>query len=829
MTSATILFLLLTGFLNASFHILSLRADVAGYAEFNNLGYHNLDNLFSSLTVSGTVDLYDDYNLNSSANAKTFTNASIADLAQFQRGVSDNWDKAVKSLRVNGTVMLYEHSNFAGKTAAFTSNDPSYDDIGVEWNNNPSLNVTEGAWDARKWNWSLDRLEMLNGNSNNFVSWNSDGSVESFAQDGVDDSWKAVSLDQGYERYENEIPNLAYWENWDNKAASLSVEGSVIVYDGTNYTGRNETFSSSVPDLAAYDWNYTISSLKLTQGSQITLYEDTNFSGRSKSFVFPTYQPTDLKVSDKNTITLEGMVHDWYTDSWSWTSWGWTGAKFEVLAVENRSSHSDKVLKVEMYFLRGGANLEWQWWDLTHAAPPGVSWQGTDKECYYSIGNSYNYLLALDAFPDFAERTVYPGDLTKWTIDAKALIEKACHHWSSDLDINNLSIARLSYALEAARNTENFDPKVNCTLSRLRLAYTPGPATRVYIEPYQVQNETLVPNTTFNITVKVDNIPVDSGLVGIDFKLSWNSTLLNAVNMDEVIYHEVIPQNEIDNLWRLKHSVADNGVAYAYAFQDLNRALAGGYAPINGSHTVARITLKVKGIGKCTLHFDEVKLGDVQGNAVPYQLADGSFDNLPGPKRALIFVDPARIQNSSLGPGSNFTINISITNASALAGLEFKLDFDSAVLQAFSAISGGFVPSSVVPFIQVNSTGGFIIFSFSSQIALEGNGTIATVKFQVQGRRLLNTLLQLNHVRLVDNNDEELPFLKADGSFSNIQLVGDLNYDGVVDIFDAIMLAGAFGSTPGSQNWSPEADINNDSFVDIYDALLLAGNFGETA
>jgi hypothetical protein len=484
-----------------------------------------------------------------------------------------------------------------------------------------------------------------------------------------------------------------------------------------------------------------------------------------------------------------------------------------------------------MYFLRGGANLEWQWWDLTRAAPSTVNWQATDKEVYNNVGNSYNYLLAIDAFPNFAERTVYPGDLTKWTIDVKALIEKACQHWSSDLEISNLSITRLSYALESARNTENFDPKVNCTLNELKLGYTPGPATRVYVEPSQVQNQTLAPDTTFNITVKIDDIPKDPGLVGIDFKLSWNSSILNAVNMTDVIYHEVIPQGEIDNLWQLKYNVSANGVEYAYTYQDLDRALNARppYAPISGSYTIAKITLKVKGIGKCTLHFDEVKLGDAQANPEPCQIVDGSFDNAPSPKGALVFVDPARIQNSSLGPGSNFTINISITNASAVAGLEFKLDFDSTVLQAFSATSGGFVPSSVVPFIQVNSTGGFIIFSFSSQIALEGNGTIATVKFQVQGTRLLNTLLQLNHVRLVDNNDEELPFLKTDGSFSNIQLVGDLNYDGVVDIFDAIMLAGAFGSTPGSQNWSPEADINNDSFVDIYDALLLAGNFGETA
>jgi hypothetical protein len=587
------------------------------------------------------------------------------------------------------------------------------------------------------------------------------------------------------------------------------------------------TFSSSVPNLATEGWNDTISSLKLTTGSRITLFENANFSGSSKSFVSATYQPVELKVSDANTITLEGLIQDWQTDSWSWTTWGWTGAKFEVAASENRSSSSGKVLKIGMYFLRGGANLALQWWDLAHGANPLVNWQGSDKECYYNVGNTYNYMMALDAFPDSAQRTVYLGDIAKWKVDVKTLIQKACFHWSSDLDINKLSITKLSYTLEAARNLEDFDPKINCSLTQLRLTYTPAPSTRVYIEPYALKNEALIPGTTFNVSIKIDNIPANPGLTGIAFKLSWNSTLLNAVSMEEAIYHEVMPPAEIDNLWRLKHTVSNNAVDYAYTFQDLNRALTGGYAPINGSHTIAKITLRVMSTGKCALHFESVKLGDPQANVILYQLSDGSFDNLHQ-QGATIFVEPARIANASLGPGTNFTIDIRITNASGVAGVEFKLDFNPAALEAFNVTSGGFIPPTVTPFIQVNGTGGYIIFSLASQSALEENGTIVTIEFTVQQSGLLNMPLQLNHVRVADNTDQELPSLKIDGSFSNIELVGDLNFDGTVDIFDAILLAGAFGSTRGSPNYKPEADINNDGFVDIYDALVLAGNFGKT-
>jgi hypothetical protein len=62
-----------------------------------------------------------------------------------------------------------------------------------------------------------------------------------------------------------------------------------------------------------------------------------------------------------------------------------------------------------------------------------------------------------------------------------------------------------------------------------------------------------------------------------------------------------------------------------------------------------------------------------------------------------------------------------------------------------------------------------------------------------------------------------------------IPILGDINSDGIVDIYDAITLASAFGSRPESPNWNFSADINNDSSIDIYDAIILASNYGESS
>ncbi len=59
-----------------------------------------------------------------------------------------------------------------------------------------------------------------------------------------------------------------------------------------------------------------------------------------------------------------------------------------------------------------------------------------------------------------------------------------------------------------------------------------------------------------------------------------------------------------------------------------------------------------------------------------------------------------------------------------------------------------------------------------------------------------------------------------------ITVPADLNADGVVDIFDIVPIAIAFGSTIGDANYSPAADLNHDGKVDIFDIVIVAINFG---
>ncbi|MDH7476906.1 MAG: CARDB domain-containing protein [Candidatus Bathyarchaeota archaeon] len=61
-----------------------------------------------------------------------------------------------------------------------------------------------------------------------------------------------------------------------------------------------------------------------------------------------------------------------------------------------------------------------------------------------------------------------------------------------------------------------------------------------------------------------------------------------------------------------------------------------------------------------------------------------------------------------------------------------------------------------------------------------------------------------------------------------VAMAGDINADGIVDIFDCVKIAIAYGATPNDPNWDPDADITNDNIIDIFDLVIIAIHFGET-
>jgi len=65
-------------------------------------------------------------------------------------------------------------------------------------------------------------------------------------------------------------------------------------------------------------------------------------------------------------------------------------------------------------------------------------------------------------------------------------------------------------------------------------------------------------------------------------------------------------------------------------------------------------------------------------------------------------------------------------------------------------------------------------------------------------------------------------------ALSIARLPGDCDGNGVVNVFDAIIIVNAFGSNPFSPNWDPRADLDCNNTVNVFDAISLVNNFGRT-
>jgi hypothetical protein len=178
----------------------------------------------------------------------------------------------------------------------------------------------------------------------------------------------------------------------------------------------------------------------------------------------------------------------------------------------------------------------------------------------------------------------------------------------------------------------------------------------------------------------------------------------------------------------------------------------------------------------------------------PYT-AKAHYTALPAPVHD-VAVTKITFTKTVLGQGLSVSINVTIENQG-----DISEDFNVTI----------YANSTQIEKQSVSSLGSkttiILTFTWNTSSFEYGNYTI-TVSADVVA----------NETDTADNNLS---------TYIVLTIRGDINGDFVVDIFDAIRLAGLFNLNEASPNWNPNADINGDGTIDIYDAILLSGNFGK--
>ena len=183
--------------------------------------------------------------------------------------------------------------------------------------------------------------------------------------------------------------------------------------------------------------------------------------------------------------------------------------------------------------------------------------------------------------------------------------------------------------------------------------------------------------------------------------------------------------------------------------------------------------------------------------------------------------------------GDTFTFDVRADNVSDLAGWQFDLVFDRAVLEAVGVSEGGFLKNDGgSTFFQSgridNATGKItgLIAGRISEGGVSGSGSVLQVRFKAKSEGEAEIALQ--NFLFGSVTEESIPAapLEIHIKVEERLLTGDVNRDGIVNILDLIRVAQQLGKRVSAN--SPE-DINGDGIINIFDLTLVARGIGGAA
>ena len=180
-------------------------------------------------------------------------------------------------------------------------------------------------------------------------------------------------------------------------------------------------------------------------------------------------------------------------------------------------------------------------------------------------------------------------------------------------------------------------------------------------------------------------------------------------------------------------------------------------------------------------------------------------------------ITPSTVEAPSVG--EQFEININIAGGQDVRGYKITIDYDSESLQYVSHANGDYLSEDVFEGPTVSQPGQVSFINISTADAGSGDGTLATITFEVISRSASTISLS---AMLSNSDGSRLPYIVISGKV--VEPPWDVNGDGSVDILDLSFVAARFG-----QEDQTVADINGDGVVDIKDLITIASGLNTEA
>jgi nitrogen fixation-related uncharacterized protein len=142
--------------------------------------------------------------------------------------------------------------------------------------------------------------------------------------------------------------------------------------------------------------------------------------------------------------------------------------------------------------------------------------------------------------------------------------------------------------------------------------------TYVYVQPHEQTIDTLGESFTVNINVKY---ALD--LCGYEFKLYYNSTILNGT---EVAEGQFLKQRGQTFFWVVKF---DDHYNLTHGILWVDSCLLGGTFGADGEGTLVTVTFKSLRLGRSLISLDSVELVDSRNKSIRCQVVNGVVEVVP--------------------------------------------------------------------------------------------------------------------------------------------------------------------------------------------------------
>ncbi len=180
--------------------------------------------------------------------------------------------------------------------------------------------------------------------------------------------------------------------------------------------------------------------------------------------------------------------------------------------------------------------------------------------------------------------------------------------------------------------------------------------------------------------------------------------------------------------------------------------------------------------------------------------------------------------------GDTFTFDVRAENVSDLAGWQFDIAFDPAILEAVDVSEGDFLKSGgESTFFQggrIDNASGKITGLSTARLGnhgVSGSGTVLQMRFKAKSEGETRIALQNFLFGSITEESINAAPLEIRITVQERLLTGDVNRDGVVNILDLIRVARQLGQRVAAD--SP-VDVNGDGIVNIFDLTLVAQGIG---